>query len=167
MVLDVGCGTGILSLVAARAGVASVWAVDCSSVIHSAMEIAVENGVEDVVQFVRGRVEEVDLSGVDKVDVIISEWMVCVCVCVCLCVCTCVHVCVCVCMCTHVCVRMCLCVCVRVCVSVCAQGYCLLFESMLDSVISARDRFLKDCRQGMSRHACDDTTWLQLACHGM
>ena len=91
VVLDVGCGTGILSLLAARAGAATVFAVDCSSVIYSAIEIGVENGVGDVVQFVRGQVEEVELSGADKVDVIVSEWMVrayaraCVCVCVSVC----------------------------------------------------------------------------------
>ena len=28
------------------------------------------------------------------------------------------------------------------------MGYFLLFESMLDSVLYARDRWLKDCRQG-------------------
>ena len=39
--------------------------------------------------------------------------------------------------------------CVYVYVYMRVQGYCLLFESMLDSVIAARDRLLKDCRQGM------------------
>ncbi|KAA8565911.1 hypothetical protein EYC84_009722 [Monilinia fructicola] len=65
-VLDVGCGTGILSMFCAKAGAA------------------------------RGKVEEVKLP-VDHVDIIVSEWM----------------------------------------------GYCLLYEAMLDSVIWARDKYLK------------------------
>ena len=132
--LDVGCGSGILSLLAARAGAARVFAVDCSSVIHHAIEIGTENGVGDVVQFVRGRVEEVELPGADKVDAIISEWMVRVCgggLWVWVCECVCLSVCLCTSLCTL------------------TQGYCLLFESMLDSVIAARDRFLKDHTQGM------------------
>ena len=40
MVLDVGCGTGILSLFAARAGASKVVAVDRSSIIYKAMDIA-------------------------------------------------------------------------------------------------------------------------------
>ena len=40
LVLDVGCGTGILSLFAARAGAKHVYAVDQSEVIYQAMDIA-------------------------------------------------------------------------------------------------------------------------------
>lgn len=40
VVLDVGCGTGILSLLAARAGAKLVIAVDRSSIIYKAMDIA-------------------------------------------------------------------------------------------------------------------------------
>ncbi len=40
IVLDVGCGTGILSLFAAKAGAKQVFAVDMSDVIHKAIEIA-------------------------------------------------------------------------------------------------------------------------------
>lgn len=39
-VLDLGCGTGILSMMAARAGAAAVHAVDKSDMIFTAMEIA-------------------------------------------------------------------------------------------------------------------------------
>ena len=56
-----------------------------------------ENGLKDKIVFVRGKMEEVQLP-VDKVDIIISEWM----------------------------------------------GYFLLYESMLDSVIYARNKYLKE-----------------------
>ena len=39
IVLDVGCGTGILSMFAAQAGAAIVYAVDNSEVIYKAMDI--------------------------------------------------------------------------------------------------------------------------------
>ena len=39
IVLDVGCGTGILSMFAAQAGAAVVYAVDNSEVIYKAMDI--------------------------------------------------------------------------------------------------------------------------------
>lgn len=117
VVLDVGCGTGILSMFAAKAGAKLVVAVDMSGVIEQAMQIAEqvlfstfliydnnidnvyirENGLKDKIVFVRGKMEEVKLP-VDKVDIIISEWM----------------------------------------------GYFLLYESMLDSVIYARNKYLKE-----------------------
>lgn len=96
IVLDVGCGSGILSLFAAKAGAKLVIAVDMSNIIEQAIHIARENGYENKIVFIRGKLEEVKLP-VDKVDIIISEWM----------------------------------------------GYFLLFESMLDSVLYARDKYLQ------------------------
>ncbi len=40
MVLDVGCGTGILSMMAVKSGASHVIAVDQSQIIHKAIEIA-------------------------------------------------------------------------------------------------------------------------------
>ena len=98
IVLDVGCGTGILSLLAARAGAKRVIAVDASGIAKTAERIVKANGLEDVITVIKGKVEDVLLpDGIDKVDIVISEWM----------------------------------------------GYALLYESMLDSVLVARDRFLR------------------------
>ena len=74
IVLDIGCGTGILSLFAAESGAAHVYAIDNSSIIEQAKQIAQDNGLGDRITFIRGQVEQVTLP-VDKVDVIISEWM--------------------------------------------------------------------------------------------
>lgn len=51
VVLDVGCGTGILSLFAARAGAKRVFAVDASPVADKAAVIVRENGLEDVITY--------------------------------------------------------------------------------------------------------------------
>ena len=67
MVLDIGCGTGILSMFAAKLGGArKVIGVDQSNIIYKAMDIVRENGLEDRVTLVKGRVEEVELP-VEKV----------------------------------------------------------------------------------------------------
>ncbi|KAJ3092697.1 Protein arginine N-methyltransferase 1 [Quaeritorhiza haematococci] len=95
VVLDVGCGTGILCMFAAKAGAKLVIGVDCSNIIDQAKVIVKDNGFEGKIVLLKGKMEEVQLP-VDKVDIIISEWM----------------------------------------------GYCLLYESMLNTVLYARDRYL-------------------------
>lgn len=75
VVLDVGCGTGILSMFAARAGAAKVIGVDNSSVLKSAAKIIAENGLEDTVTLIRGKIEEVVLP-VDKVALFCSKFPV-------------------------------------------------------------------------------------------
>ncbi|KFU85016.1 Protein arginine N-methyltransferase 3, partial [Chaetura pelagica] len=74
VVLDVGCGTGILSMFAAKAGAKKVIGVDQSEIVFQAMDIIRLNKLENVITLVKGRIEEVDLP-LEKVDVIISEWM--------------------------------------------------------------------------------------------
>eukprot|EP00439_Symbiodinium_sp_Y106_P046717 s5453_g5.t5 len=95
VVLDVGCGTGVLAIFAAKAGARKVYAVEASDMASAAKQVVAANGVDKVVEVIRGMVETIELP--EKVDVIISEWM----------------------------------------------GNFLLKESMLDTVLIARDRFLK------------------------
>ncbi|CDI80105.1 arginine N-methyltransferase 1, putative [Eimeria acervulina] len=97
IVLDVGSGTGILSLFAARAGAQHVYGIECSEIINIARKIAAANGYENCITYIEGKAEEIELP-VQHVDVIISEWM----------------------------------------------GYFLLYESMLDTVIYCRDRWLAE-----------------------
>ncbi|XP_075249643.1 protein arginine N-methyltransferase 1-like [Convolutriloba macropyga] len=99
VVLDVGCGTGILSMFAARAGAKHVIGIDMSNIIEHAQRIVRDNELSGVVSLIKGKVEEIETlpNGIEKVDIIVSEWM----------------------------------------------GYCLFYESMLDSVIVARDRWLQ------------------------
>jgi len=74
LVLDIGCGTSILSMFAAQAGAKSVVGVDCSDIIYQAMDIVRENKMEDRVKLVKGRLEETELP-YEKFDIIVSEWM--------------------------------------------------------------------------------------------
>ncbi|KAG9088709.1 hypothetical protein FRC07_012482, partial [Ceratobasidium sp. 392] len=98
IVMDVGCGSGILSMFAARAGARRVFAIEASGIGIKAEQNFRDNGYEDIITLVRGKVENITLpDGFTHVDVIISEWM----------------------------------------------GYALLYESMLDSVLFARDKFLR------------------------
>lgn len=73
VVLDVGCGTGILSCFAARAGAARVYAVDCSHIVDQTRLIVHKNGLHDVITVIESRVEHLNLP--ESVDIIVSEWM--------------------------------------------------------------------------------------------
>lgn len=73
-VLDLGCGTGILSMFAASAGAQHVIGIDQSDIIYHAMEIIRENNVSDKITLVKGRLEDTPLP-VNKVDIVVSEWM--------------------------------------------------------------------------------------------
>ncbi|KAG8181218.1 hypothetical protein JTE90_002900 [Oedothorax gibbosus] len=73
-VLDVGCGTAILSMFAAKAGASHVMGVDKSDVIFQAMDIVRENGYDQIIDLFKGRVEDMPDPN-EKMDVIVSEWM--------------------------------------------------------------------------------------------
>lgn len=81
-VLDIGCGTGILSFFAAQAGAKKVYAIDASQIAKNASVNMKTNGTSDIVKVINKKVEDLDvgedLDG-EKVDVIISEWMGYVC----------------------------------------------------------------------------------------
>ena len=96
VVLDVGAGSGVLSLWAAKAGAKKVFACEFTDMAKFAREMVKSNGLSDIVEVLQCSAEELDLPC--KVDIIISEWM----------------------------------------------GYLLLRESMLDSVIRARDKWMKE-----------------------
>ena len=55
-VLDVGCGTGILSMFAAQAGAARVIGIECSSIVQHAQEIVKINGLSHIITIVQGKV---------------------------------------------------------------------------------------------------------------
>ena len=61
VVLDVGCGTGVLSLACARLGARVVYAVEASPMAHLARKIVAANGMADVVQVLHRRAEEAQL----------------------------------------------------------------------------------------------------------
>lgn len=73
IVLDVGAGTGILSLFAAKAGAARVYAIERTRVAAMAAYLAQINGMSERVQILQGDVRSIRLP--EKVDVIVSEWM--------------------------------------------------------------------------------------------
>jgi len=111
VVLDVGCGTAILSLFAAQAGAEHVYAVDSSDIILQARQIVKDNNFEGKITCIQGKMEDIELPS--KVDIIISEWM----------------------------------------------GYFLLYETMLPTVLTARDKWLKP-----GGHIFPDKADLYVAC---
>ncbi|KAH3742983.1 S-adenosyl-L-methionine-dependent methyltransferase [Pelomyxa schiedti] len=79
VVVDVGAGSGILSLFAARAGAAHVIAVEASRVARYARESVQRNGFSEVVDVVCCKAEDSERLGSAlhgaKADIVVSEWM--------------------------------------------------------------------------------------------
>ncbi|MCB9911265.1 MAG: methyltransferase domain-containing protein [Planctomycetes bacterium] len=73
IVLDVGSGTGILSLFAAQAGAKEVHAAEASDMIHMAERIADANSLHGPIRFHKGPVEALELD--KPVSILVSEWM--------------------------------------------------------------------------------------------
>ena len=73
VVLDVGCGSSILSCFCALAGAKHVYAVEASNFYYEAQQVIKNNGLEDKITLINGKLEDIQLP--EQVDVIVSEWM--------------------------------------------------------------------------------------------
>ena len=71
IVLDIGSGTGVLSMFAAMAGARTVYAIEREPIIGLAREIADANGLSDRIEFIEASSDEVDLP--ERADVVVSE----------------------------------------------------------------------------------------------
>ncbi|XP_032690565.1 protein arginine N-methyltransferase 1 isoform X2 [Odontomachus brunneus] len=97
-VMDVGAGTGILSIFSAQAGAKKVYAVEASILAKTIEHVLIENNVQNKIEVIHSKVEDIHPDSLEKVDIIISEWM----------------------------------------------GFYLVHEGMLDSLLYARDNFLRE-----------------------
>jgi len=71
IVMDIGAGSGIFSLLACKLGARKVYAVDPSDAIHAARIMARENGCGGTIEAIRGT--SYDLPVREPVDVIVSD----------------------------------------------------------------------------------------------
>lgn len=71
VVVDIGCGSGVLSFMACEAGAGKVYAIEGGPVIEVARELAIDNGFADRIEFLGGWSIEVGLP--EPADVLISE----------------------------------------------------------------------------------------------
>lgn len=71
VVVDIGSGTGVLSLFAARAGASRVYSIEREPVISVAREIAARNGMQDSIVFIEGSSQAVEIP--EPADVLITE----------------------------------------------------------------------------------------------
>ncbi len=73
VVLDMGAGTGVLSMFAAQAGAKRVYAVERTNTAEFASQMVERNGLSDRIEIIQNDIEKV--SPPEKVDVILSEWL--------------------------------------------------------------------------------------------
>ncbi|MDJ0737258.1 MAG: class I SAM-dependent methyltransferase [Nostocaceae cyanobacterium] len=73
VVLDVGTGTGVLAVWAAKAGAKRVYAVDASNAAELAKRLVRVSNLSDIVTVLHSKVEDIEIP--EPVDVIVSEWM--------------------------------------------------------------------------------------------
>lgn len=71
VVVDIGTGTGILAIAAARAGAAHVYAIEASAIASVARAIFAASGLAERITLVRGWSTEVELP--ERADVLVSE----------------------------------------------------------------------------------------------
>lgn len=72
-VIDVGTGTGLLAILAAKAGAKKVYGLDDSDIAEVATALVERNGLTDTVDIVRCNASNFDLE--NTTDVIVSEWL--------------------------------------------------------------------------------------------
>ncbi|KAH8295690.1 hypothetical protein KR018_003928 [Drosophila ironensis] len=73
VILVLCCGPGTLALMAAKAGASIVYAVDYSLATGYAQLVVKQNGYEDIIQVMMGRMADLKLP--QKVDGIVCNWM--------------------------------------------------------------------------------------------
>jgi SAM-dependent methyltransferase len=71
VVVDLGSGTGILGLLACRAGAKRVYSIEQTGMIEVARAICASNGFDDRVTFLNGHSRGVELP--EKADVVVSD----------------------------------------------------------------------------------------------
>jgi protein arginine N-methyltransferase 1 len=71
IVADLGSGTGLFALLAARAGAARVYAIDVNPAVWLAQDLAAENGLGD--RIVVHEASSLDVTLPERVDVIVSD----------------------------------------------------------------------------------------------
>jgi precorrin-6B methylase 2 len=71
IVLDIGTGSGVLAVAAARAGARHVYAVEASDIADVAERVFAANGVEDRVTLLRGWSRDIELS--EPADLLVAE----------------------------------------------------------------------------------------------
>jgi protein arginine N-methyltransferase 1 len=71
VVVDLGCGTGIMALLACRAGARRVYAIDPADTVHIAREIAAENGYAERITFFQSDSRRVELP--ERARVLVSD----------------------------------------------------------------------------------------------
>lgn len=71
IVLDAGCGTGILSMMIAKRGAKKVYAIESTVMADFAKKIIETNGFDDVVTVIHGDLRSVQIP--EKVDIIVSS----------------------------------------------------------------------------------------------
>lgn len=73
VVCDFGTGSGVLAMLACRAGARRVYAIDRSNFIKTAAKLCESNGFADRITFLKSDARSVNLP--EPVDVLISEWL--------------------------------------------------------------------------------------------
>ncbi|HZE04797.1 MAG TPA: 50S ribosomal protein L11 methyltransferase [Solirubrobacteraceae bacterium] len=71
VVLDIGTGSGVLAIAAARAGARRVYAVEASDIADVAERVFARNDVQDRVTLIRGWSRQIDLP--ERADVLVAE----------------------------------------------------------------------------------------------